>query len=122
MFDDGFGILLSKFSDDANRELRWRKRREAQVRRDHILSKRLQENLKRIFLVLALAGVGVGIYFGHDLGWVMGEMSYGTTAATDPSLRGIPDENLRRVRKLQELNQKHVRDFEEVDKMFEVAH
>jgi hypothetical protein len=117
MFDDGFRIMLSKFSADANLELRWRKHVEEQVRRRHILTQRLNEYLKRIFLVIALVGVGVGIYYGNDLGWVLGQMSCGTSSETDPSLHGIPDKNLKRVRKLQELNQKHLADYDEVDKM-----
>ena len=119
MFDDGFGIMLSKFSDDAKREMRQQKRVQEEVRQQHILSQRFYVLLKRVFLAFALIGVGVGLYFGHELGLLMGEMRYSSSAKDDPTLRGIPEENAKRLRKMSEVKAQHDSDYHEVEKMLD---
>ena len=119
MIEDGFRIMLSKFSDDARREQHRHRQREQQVRERHILSARLHNALKRVFGVLALIGVGFGLYYGHSLGMLMGEMHYSSSAETDPSLRGIPEVNAKRLRKMQELANEHNDDYKEVEQLLD---
>ncbi|MEI6084561.1 MAG: hypothetical protein WCS70_09700 [Verrucomicrobiota bacterium] len=115
MIEDGFKMLLTKFAHDARAEMRAQRQRAEDIRLRRILSEKVYYALKRIFLVLALIGVGFGFYYGHALGALMGEMSYGPMELDDPSLRGIPVQNAKRLRKMKEQNREHNKDIDEVN-------
>jgi hypothetical protein len=115
MLEDGFNMMLGKFSRDAKRELQQAHQAEERVREMRLARERLYRGVKLFFLGLALIGVGVGIRFGHELGKMLGELRYSPSAEADPTLRGERLANSKHVRKMKELLQQREAELAEIE-------
>jgi len=112
MREDGFNMMLAKFSNDAKQEIIDHNKQVRENKRQVEASQRLYRLVKFAFLCVALIGVGVGLYYSKDLGSLAGEMSLMSTP--DPTLRPEPKPVLKQKR-MSELRQQREADLEEID-------
>ncbi|MCG3148472.1 MAG: hypothetical protein PCFJNLEI_01916 [Verrucomicrobiae bacterium] len=113
MREAGFNMLLSKFSNDAKREIQDHKAQVRKTKRQAAAAQRVYRLVKFALLGVALVGVGVGLYFARDLGSLAGEMSLMGTP--DPTLRPVPKPVLSQQRKLAELRKQREADLAEIE-------
>ena len=115
MFHDGWGFMMRKYVDDAEKILA------AGVDRQRPLQRRrqraLQRNriLKRCFLGVALAGVVAGLYFAHDFGGMLGTTISSARLDVAPVIEPPPPSKAKFLRKLSENRKGRENELEEIE-------
>jgi hypothetical protein len=113
MYRDGYDMMVTKYSADAENEIAEKQRKVEEHNQRAALFARRVQLAKTGLLMVALLGIGAGLYFARDLGGVAATMA---SHEPDPSLSApILPSKAKVQRKLAEIRKKQIADLDEIE-------